>query len=337
MRIYLIKNIINGKIYVGKTKNSLACRWSGHKSVARNSPSTSPIYNAIRKYGEDNFSIEEIDRAESLSELKRKEFYWINHYNTIDKKIGYNIQYGDEDDNLIISQDTKIKLVKSIKDNKRNGFIKYPNSKHRTIYVGVYYMVRKKQWGYVISFNSKKTSKKRYATDTNAAIGRDIKLLELFPIEEALSLMNFPNNLECYKLGLIVDSQYTRKIEDKKSIYRRVIWNKINKKWESSIVYKQKRYRNGLFETEKEAAEKSDWFMVNNNFSGDLNFPHIDYSDPTYNPPKRMSEKFPYPKYISCIVLKNGLERFRVRVIFKKVDRYFDSLEDAIKFQKTII
>ena len=43
---------------------------------------------AIRKYGKDNFIIEEIDSAFSQEELNQKEQYWIQYYNSI--KEGYN-------------------------------------------------------------------------------------------------------------------------------------------------------------------------------------------------------------------------------------------------------
>lgn len=43
---------------------------------------------AIRKYGKDNFIIEEIDSAKTQNELNEKEQYWIQYYNSVND--GYN-------------------------------------------------------------------------------------------------------------------------------------------------------------------------------------------------------------------------------------------------------
>lgn len=45
------------------------------------------FHNAINKYGEANFSFEEIDSAETIEELNEKEQYWIKFYHSTDKKL----------------------------------------------------------------------------------------------------------------------------------------------------------------------------------------------------------------------------------------------------------
>lgn len=53
--IYIIKNLINGKIYIGQSKN-LAQRRNTHLSLARNiTKDSQPIHKAIAKYGHENF------------------------------------------------------------------------------------------------------------------------------------------------------------------------------------------------------------------------------------------------------------------------------------------
>ena len=44
----------------------------------------------MRKYGIDNFIIEQIDTAENLTELNSKEIYYIEHYDSMDPLKGYN-------------------------------------------------------------------------------------------------------------------------------------------------------------------------------------------------------------------------------------------------------
>ena len=76
MDIYKITNLVNNKIYIGKTKNDYLSRYKGHIKLAKsNKESSQPITLAIRKYGEDNFKVECIDTASSIEELNDKEKY----------------------------------------------------------------------------------------------------------------------------------------------------------------------------------------------------------------------------------------------------------------------
>lgn len=59
MIIYAITNELNGKRYIGMTEMTLARRWYSHVHSAR-SGRNSPLYHAIRKYGEDAFVIESL-------------------------------------------------------------------------------------------------------------------------------------------------------------------------------------------------------------------------------------------------------------------------------------
>jgi group I intron endonuclease len=60
-KIYKITNTINKKIYIGQTIKSIIDRFKGHCLKA--SISISAIFNAINKYGKENFLIEQIDSA----------------------------------------------------------------------------------------------------------------------------------------------------------------------------------------------------------------------------------------------------------------------------------
>ena len=87
--IYKIQNLINGKIYIGKTTFSIQQRWKKHISTALQN-SNYPLHKAIRKYGINNFSIEKVEEV-SLSEINEKEIFWIKKYNSfISNNQGYN-------------------------------------------------------------------------------------------------------------------------------------------------------------------------------------------------------------------------------------------------------
>lgn len=99
--VYCCKNDINGKVYIGETKRSLRERWIEHKYIfeKRGKPNVNmAIYDAIRKYGEDNFSIFILEDNLSDDDLrKEREKYWISQYNSfVDFKnsSGYNMTIG---------------------------------------------------------------------------------------------------------------------------------------------------------------------------------------------------------------------------------------------------
>lgn len=89
--IYLIKNLINNKCYVGQSIK-LRKRLFVHNKNIRNNADY-PIYKAINKYGIDNFEyivLEQITDKIELQELKSKldnlEKYYIEKYNANDLK-----------------------------------------------------------------------------------------------------------------------------------------------------------------------------------------------------------------------------------------------------------
>lgn len=74
MFIYLITNKINGKRYIGKTSKTIEERWYHHcKSAARGVDTH--LYNAVRKYTSESFTIEVIE--ENVNNLNERERYWI--------------------------------------------------------------------------------------------------------------------------------------------------------------------------------------------------------------------------------------------------------------------
>ena len=93
--IYKATNLINGKMYIGKTYN-FEKRKREHLYDIDNEL---PFHRALKKYGVENFKWEIIDKAVSDKEIKEKEIYWIKKLNTcIHSKDsqGYNITIGGE-------------------------------------------------------------------------------------------------------------------------------------------------------------------------------------------------------------------------------------------------
>ena len=111
-RIYIIKNKINNKVYVGQTKVSIKLRFQNHLSAARCGKDYI-IGKAIRKYGEENFYIELLEEC-LASELNEREMYWIAFYNATDNKCGYNMSLGGNVNRkpTQIDEDLVLKLFK---------------------------------------------------------------------------------------------------------------------------------------------------------------------------------------------------------------------------------
>lgn len=114
--IYKIKNNINGKIYIGKTLYSIEKRWGEHCRASRKDCCENrPLYSAMRKYGTDSFSIEEIEQCDDAMVSDREEF-WIEFYGSF--KNGYNATVGG-DGKPYIDYDVVIETYHQIKNQKR--------------------------------------------------------------------------------------------------------------------------------------------------------------------------------------------------------------------------
>lgn len=96
MYIYLITNLINGKIYIGQhAKDNLDWYWRENvKSALRGSNKKRLLYRAIRKYGPDNFHIIPWSNPESKQQMDLLEQFFIKTLRCRDKDIGYNITEG---------------------------------------------------------------------------------------------------------------------------------------------------------------------------------------------------------------------------------------------------
>lgn len=91
--IYLITNLVNGKIYIGQT-NDPNRRWSQHKSSARRSVDTLLVTRAMIKYGAQQFTFEIISTCKTQEDVNIVEDVIIEQYGSRNPKIGYNIARG---------------------------------------------------------------------------------------------------------------------------------------------------------------------------------------------------------------------------------------------------
>ena len=96
MVIYLIRNKVNNKIYIGKSVD-FGLRWRyGHLFDVKNQSQTL-LHRAIRKYGESSFDFQflatGIGTKEEANELER---YWISFLGAANSEVGYNMTPGGD-------------------------------------------------------------------------------------------------------------------------------------------------------------------------------------------------------------------------------------------------
>lgn len=91
--IYKITNKLNRKIYIGKTMQTIGERFIIHCRDAQKSYKNRPLYDAINKYGQHNFSIEVVEECSDLI-LNEREKFWIEYFGSF--KNGYNATIGGD-------------------------------------------------------------------------------------------------------------------------------------------------------------------------------------------------------------------------------------------------
>ena len=116
--VYIVTNIVNGKKYVGRTTDTARRRWYGHLRSARKG-SGFYLHSAIRKYGEDNFTVETIQESDDEEYLSVAEMFTIDKLGTRTPN-GYNLTDGGEGSfGRIVSEESRRKASETNKGQKQ--------------------------------------------------------------------------------------------------------------------------------------------------------------------------------------------------------------------------
>ncbi|MCC8068725.1 MAG: GIY-YIG nuclease family protein [Ruminococcus sp.] len=135
--IYLHKNKINNKVYIGQTCQKPEYRWNNGEGYKRQPY----FYNAIKKYGWNNFEHIILETNLTQEEANEKEKYYIQYYHSNETQYGYNMREGGKEDfkckkevglkisktakGHITSEETKQKISKA-----NSGKISWVKGKH---------------------------------------------------------------------------------------------------------------------------------------------------------------------------------------------------------------
>ena len=106
--IYLHKNKINDKCYVGQTSLDPLERWRTDGYGYHNQQY---FYRAIKKYGWDNFEHIILETDLTIENVNEREIYWGNYYNALVPN-GYNLYLGA----TLQSEESAIKKSKALKE-----------------------------------------------------------------------------------------------------------------------------------------------------------------------------------------------------------------------------
>lgn len=90
--IYIIKNVLNSKVYIGCSTN-IYRRWKDHNARYLNSNSKEffkPLYIDMREYEIENFKFEILEEVFDIEDLYEREQFYIEKFEAYD--LGYNIK-----------------------------------------------------------------------------------------------------------------------------------------------------------------------------------------------------------------------------------------------------
>jgi group I intron endonuclease len=114
-KIYKITNKENGLIYIGCTINSLKKRFNEHLYRCFKTDYKSKLYNSMKKYGQENFSIELIEECD-LSVIYETEKKYIKSYDSYNN--GLNSTFGGEG---CLGYTHSPEIRQKISENTKNG------------------------------------------------------------------------------------------------------------------------------------------------------------------------------------------------------------------------
>lgn len=165
MIIYKTINLLNNKIYIGQDYRNYPKYLGGGQLIKK----------AIKKYGRENFKKEILEHCNSKEEMKSREIYWIQFYNS-KPPIGYNLSDGGESTLGYKFTKEQIKRMKKVQTG-----IKHPTQSQT-----IQKLIKEGKWignhkGYKMSKESIKkiskanTGKKKHTEESKKKISEALK------------------------------------------------------------------------------------------------------------------------------------------------------------------
>lgn len=88
--VYQIKNLVNGKVYIGSSVN-IKARWAAHKSSLRkNLHHSAALQRAWNKYGSDSFEFSILEIVDNKENIFERETFYVDAMKSANGRDGYN-------------------------------------------------------------------------------------------------------------------------------------------------------------------------------------------------------------------------------------------------------
>lgn len=119
--IYKISNMINNKVYIGRTVSFLR-RYNQYMYDFKNKRIhhlNNHLLSSMTFYGLENFKFEILCIC-SLDESLRLEIEYMNLFNSLNRDFGYNIR-SDSDGGMIVAKETSLKISTRLKKEWKEG------------------------------------------------------------------------------------------------------------------------------------------------------------------------------------------------------------------------
>ena len=272
--IYCIKNIKNGKKYIGQSSN-LGKRKKTHFTKLRgNRHASSHLQSAFNKYGENNFVFQVLLFCK-IKELTKWEQHFIDSY---DKNKLYNVRLKCVDSNLGMrhSEETKKKLSKIVSGRKHSEETKKKMSLVQSSRTDWKCGKDHPMYGTTRSKKQKEAISKRMSGKNHPMYGKHHT--EESKQRTSTSLMGHSVSKETReKMSKAKRGKkpfnFNKKRKGASSKYLGVSFDKSKNKWSSHLTRKGKRIYIGNFKLEVEAAKAYDNYVVEHNLTDrKLNF-----------------------------------------------------------------
>lgn len=88
--IYQIRNLVNGKLYIGKSVDLYTRRYEHFRLLKNNEHYNYKLQRSYNKYDRKNYIFEVIEFIEDESKLLEHEQYWMDRFNVVEE--GYNLE-----------------------------------------------------------------------------------------------------------------------------------------------------------------------------------------------------------------------------------------------------
>lgn len=112
--VYVIKNTVTGKVYIGSSKVCRRRLWEHNNHLLKNRHTSTNLQNSFNKYGPDSFICYVLEYTE-LSSIRAKEKEYMIKFKSTDRRFGYNLVQVTDTGGYIFTDERRALVSKNSK------------------------------------------------------------------------------------------------------------------------------------------------------------------------------------------------------------------------------